>query len=63
MTITTISNEELDKNPSRAKKATNNGPVFIVEDGRQAFVLLTIEEYRRINKEAKLRGDRFLFES
>ena len=47
-TITVLSNEELDRNPGRAKRATNNGPVFIAEDGRQAYVLLTMEEYLRI---------------
>jgi PHD/YefM family antitoxin component YafN of YafNO toxin-antitoxin module len=48
MTITTLSGEELDQDPSRAQKAANNGPVFIVEGGRNAYVLLSIDEYRRI---------------
>jgi len=29
-------------------EAAKNGPVFILEDGCPAYVLLTIEEYRKI---------------
>jgi PHD/YefM family antitoxin component YafN of YafNO toxin-antitoxin module len=48
MTITIISDEAFERDPSRARKAADHGPVFIVEDGREAFVLLTIEEYRKM---------------
>jgi len=48
MAITTISSREFNQKTSEAKKAAENGPVFITDRGRTAHVLLTIEEYRRI---------------
>jgi len=45
---TVISGKELDQNPSRAKRAAKDGPVFITDHGRHAYVLLTVEEYRKI---------------
>lgn len=48
MTITTLSSREFDQDASRAKKAAQQGPVFITDRGRPAHVLLTIEEYRKI---------------
>jgi hypothetical protein len=47
MTITTISSRELN-DVSRAKKAAKNGPVFITDRGRPAYVLLSYEEYQRV---------------
>jgi prevent-host-death family protein len=47
-TITTLSSEEFDHNPSGAKRAAKDGPVFITDHGRHAYVLLTMEEYRKI---------------
>ena len=48
MTITTISSREFNQDTSRAKKAANDGPVFITDRGRPAHVLLSIEEYHRL---------------
>jgi prevent-host-death family protein len=48
MTITTLSSREFNQHASDAKKAANNGPVFITDRGRPAHVLLSIEEYRRL---------------
>jgi hypothetical protein len=47
-TITTLSSEEFDQNPSRAKRAAKDGPVFITDHGRHAYILLTMKEYRKI---------------
>ena len=33
---------------SRVKKAAQQGPVFITEDGKPTHVLLTIEDYRKL---------------
>jgi len=46
--ITILSSRELNQNTSGAKKAAHEGPVFITDRGRQAYFLLTIEEYRRL---------------
>ena len=48
MSITTLSSREFNQDASKAKKAANQGPVFITDRGRPAHVLLTIEEYRRL---------------
>ncbi len=39
---------EFNQNTSGAKKAAHEGPVFITDRGRKAYVPLTIEEYRRL---------------
>ena len=48
MTITTLSSREFNQDASRAKKAANDGPVFITDRGKPAHVLLSIEDYRRL---------------
>jgi prevent-host-death family protein len=49
MAITTLSSREFNQDTSRAKKAARKGPVFITDRGRPAHVLLSIEEYRKLN--------------
>jgi PHD/YefM family antitoxin component YafN of YafNO toxin-antitoxin module len=44
----TMTCEEFEEDLERARNAAANGPVFITEDGEDAFVLLTLDEYRRI---------------
>ena len=48
MTITTLTSREFNQDASRAKKAANNGPVFITDRGHPAHVLLAIEDYQRL---------------
>lgn len=48
MSITTVSSREFNQDTSGAKKAAQNGPVFITTRGRAAHVLLSIEEYQRV---------------
>ena len=48
MTITTLSSREFNQGASEAKRAANNGPVFITDRGKPAHVLLSIEAYRRL---------------
>ncbi len=50
MAITTLSSREFNQDTSRAKKAARNGPVFITDRGKPAHVLLSIEEYRKLNR-------------
>ena len=49
MSITTLSSREFNQDTSRAKKAAENGPVFITDRGRPAHVLLTVREYQRLS--------------
>ena len=53
MVTTTISSREFNQNTSAAKKAAENGPVFITDRGLPAHVLLTISEYRKIADQGK----------
>jgi len=48
MTSTTISSRELSQDVSRAKDTANDGPVFIMDRGKPAYVLLSYEGYQRI---------------
>lgn len=48
MTITTFSSREFNQDVTRAKKATEHGPVFVTDRGKPAHVLLSIAEYRRL---------------
>ena len=38
---------------TRAKKATQNGPVFITDRGRPAHVLLSFEDYQRLTRQRR----------
>lgn len=46
--MTTMSAPELNRDVSAAKRAALRGPVVITDRGEEAFVLLSIEEYRRL---------------
>jgi PHD/YefM family antitoxin component YafN of YafNO toxin-antitoxin module len=53
MAITTLSSREFNQKTSEAKKAAENGPVFITDRGRTAHVLITFDEYLRITDKGK----------
>ena len=53
MTITTFSSCEFNHGVSRAKRATQNGPVFITDRGKPAYVLLRFEDYQRLTKQRR----------
>lgn len=48
MVVTTLSSREFNQNIGGAKMAARQGPVFITDRGRPAYVLLTIEDYQRL---------------
>ncbi|MEZ4322473.1 MAG: type II toxin-antitoxin system Phd/YefM family antitoxin [Myxococcota bacterium] len=48
MPAKTVSSREFNQDVSGAKRAANDGPVFITDRGRPAHVLLSIEEYQRL---------------
>jgi PHD/YefM family antitoxin component YafN of YafNO toxin-antitoxin module len=48
MKVTTLGDRQLDRDTSGARKAAQQGPVFITDRCRPAHVLLTIEDYRRL---------------
>ncbi len=48
MTITTLSSREFNQAASEAKRAANNGPVFITDRGRPAHVLMSMALYQSL---------------
>jgi prevent-host-death family protein len=53
MPLTILSSRELNQNVARAKKAAKDGPVFITDRGKPAYVFLSIEEYQRLTKQRR----------
>ncbi|HSH84895.1 MAG TPA: type II toxin-antitoxin system Phd/YefM family antitoxin [Guyparkeria sp.] len=53
MTITTISSREFNQGTSEAKRAANDGPVFITDRGRPAHVLMSFDEYQRLTRQRR----------
>lgn len=53
MTITTISSREFNQGASEAKRAANDGPVFITDRGRPAHVLMSFEHYQRLTQQRR----------
>ncbi len=48
MGVTTISSRMFNQDASGAKRAAQDGPVFITDRGRPAHVLLSIQDYQRL---------------
>lgn len=44
----TITSREFNQDTGRAKRAAEDGPVFITDRGRPAHVLLSIRDYRKL---------------
>ena len=57
MLNSTISSREFNQATSEAKRAANDGPVFITHRGRPAHVLMSIELYQRITGNQKKIAD------
>ena len=53
MTITTLSSREFNQGASEAKRAANNGPVFITDRGKPAHVLLSFEDHQRLTRQRR----------
>lgn len=51
--ITTITSREFNQDTAGAKRAAENGPVFITDRGRPSHVLLTKEQFDRLEGKEK----------
>ncbi|MFK0329763.1 type II toxin-antitoxin system Phd/YefM family antitoxin [Rhizobium sp. NPDC090275] len=49
--MTIISSREFNQNRSSAFRATAKGAVIITDRGKPAYVLLTVDEYRKLTKQ------------
>jgi prevent-host-death family protein len=47
---TTLTSREFNQDSGGAKRAADEGPVYITDRGRPAHVLLSIDEYRRLTE-------------
>ena len=54
MTIHTVSSRDFAHDVASAKRLAAQGPVFITDRGRPAFVLLKIEDYNRLAGRAEM---------
>lgn len=52
-TSTTFSSREFNQDTARAKRAAQKGPVFITSRGEPSHVLMSISEYRRLERRPK----------
>ncbi len=48
MTVTMLPSHKFDQDIGGAKRAADNGPVIITDDGRPVYVLLSHDFYRRL---------------
>ena len=53
MTITTLSSREFNQGASEAKRAANDGPVFMTNRGKPAHVLLSFDDYQKLTKQQR----------
>ncbi|MBC7305044.1 MAG: type II toxin-antitoxin system Phd/YefM family antitoxin [Nocardia sp.] len=51
--MTSMSAREFNQDVSAAKRAATEGPVVITDRGEAAFVLLSIDEYRRLKADGQ----------
>ncbi|MEO0769398.1 MAG: type II toxin-antitoxin system prevent-host-death family antitoxin [Cyanobacteria bacterium J06649_4] len=55
--VHSISSREFNQDVSKAKRATEQGPVFITDRGTPAHVLLTVEDYYKLTGNAQSVAD------
>jgi len=53
MTITTLSSREFNQGASKAKRAANDGPVFITNRDKPAHVLLSFDDCQQLTKQRR----------
>lgn len=48
--MTSVTSREFNQDVSAAKRAAAHGPVVVTDRGEPAFVLLSIDDYRRLTE-------------
>jgi prevent-host-death family protein len=56
-TITIMSSREFNQDTAHAKRAAKNGPVIITDRGKPSHVLISMEEYQRLEKKPRSLAD------
>jgi len=62
MNITSLSSTEFNRWVSEAKRAADNGSVFITDRGRPAHVLMSFETYKQLTKQRRNIADALAME-
>jgi len=62
MHITSLSSTEFNRWVSEAKRAADNGPVFITDRGRPAHVLMSFETYKQLTQQRRNIADALAME-
>lgn len=59
---TTFTSREFNRDVSAAKRAAANGPVIVTDRGQPAYVLLRIDDYRRLagERDRGVTGEEFV---
>ena len=59
---TTFTSREFNRDVSAAKRAAANGPVIVTDRGQPAYVLLEIDDYRRLagERDRGVTGEEFV---
>jgi len=60
--MTRMSAREFNRDVSAAKREADHGPVVITDRGKPAYVLLSIEEYRKMGERGASLVDRLSME-
>jgi PHD/YefM family antitoxin component YafN of YafNO toxin-antitoxin module len=55
--MTVLSSREFNQDTGKAKKATKDGPVFIMDRGRPGHVLLSMDDYTKLTSGGKTLAD------
>jgi prevent-host-death family protein len=53
MTMKTLTSRQFNQQTSQAKKAADEGPVFITHRGQRSYVLLKIDDYERLARNSE----------
>lgn len=56
-TVTIMSSREFNQDTALAKRAARNGPVIITDRGKPSHVLISMEEYQRLEKKPRSLAD------
>lgn len=56
--MTTMTAREFNRDVSAAKREASRGPVVITDRGEPAYVLLSVDEYRRLGERGALLVER-----
>lgn len=55
--MTSMSSLEFDRDAGKAQQLAENGPVFITDHGEASYVLLSIDQYKKLAGQIRTQSD------